>query len=519
MGTVCAIDQDKLKDRRHMLTDQTHLIRIFNKKMSVTPRNNQKICFKDQVINTEEITDHYVIEEGLIGEGSFGKVRKAKSRRKLNTKFAIKTIPKTRDKSIQRLLKMEINTLKAMDHPNIAKLFEIYEDELNFHFVLELVDGEELINKIEIGKRMTEREIKGYFYQILKALNHIHSKGICHRDVKPQNFIVSNKPGVADLKIVDFGLSTRYIHKGGRIKLFKVCGSPNYIAPEILKGDYDERSDIWSAGIILYYMVTRNLPFKKNHIFDAGFYKQVLRKEINFSKFGFMKNAKRLCKSLLERCPDKRISLIQALNHPWFTDISIPKPLSSERNDFLNKLYKYKTENIFKRQIYFLIAKLKNQIDYSEYVKLFNHIDRDRDGCINFIELRDFLCSGEDKLANDDLLKLLKSIKWRRINSISYSEFISICLMDSYIGNEFFFKELFVYLSKGKGSFLKIDELNKFLHWPEENDLKNEFICFIETINKQRTTSEIDYNTFIKLLRNYKTTRTISGVSTKASFP
>ena len=106
-------------------------------------------------------------------------------------------------------------------------------------------------------KPLSESIIKKLFYEALLAISHMHSKGICHWDIKPENFILYGGSSQKSLKIVDFGLAKQFIQENKRVKFFWLCGTPAYVAPDVLTGDYDERCDIWSAGVMLYVMFIR----------------------------------------------------------------------------------------------------------------------------------------------------------------------------------------------------------------------------------------------------------------------
>ena len=143
----------------------------------------------------------------------------------------------------------------TLDHPNIARLFEVYDYKSSYVLILQLCEGGELFNKII--NRITNQTIAGgVMTQLLNALQYLHSKNIVHRDLKPQNMLFEKGSGY--LKIIDFGISVKKVESQ---PLTQRIGTPYYIAPEVLCKRYDEKCDIWSAGVILYMMLTYRPPF------------------------------------------------------------------------------------------------------------------------------------------------------------------------------------------------------------------------------------------------------------------
>ena len=164
-------------------------------------------------------------------------------------------------------LKQEIDILSILDHENVIKCHFIYEDNLSIHFIFDIIKGGDLLEHLMNmpGNRLPENQAQEFFSQILDSLQYIHSQNIIHRDIKPENFLisVSQSSGVR-LKLIDFGFSAR-CNEGQ--KLNDPVGSPQYMAPEIIKliqtgeGGYDNKVDIWAAGVVLYNMISVRQPF------------------------------------------------------------------------------------------------------------------------------------------------------------------------------------------------------------------------------------------------------------------
>ena len=159
--------------------------------------------------------------------------------------------------------KEEINILKKIDHPNIIKLHEVFEDKFDYYLIMEECTGGSLFNRIfsnlSSKKQISEKNIALIFKQIIDALNHCHAEGICHRDLKPENILFLNKSDDSPLKLIDFGLGV--MKQNENTKFIQKVGSPHYVAPEVLNGEYDFKCDVWSAGVILYNLFSGTQPF------------------------------------------------------------------------------------------------------------------------------------------------------------------------------------------------------------------------------------------------------------------
>lgn len=138
------------------------------------------------------------------------------------------------------MLKSEIETLKSADHPNIVRLYEVYEDDKYLHFVMDLCTGGDLLDHLMSNGPLSESKAADYMRKLLQAVNHLHSLNICHRDLKPENFLLSSRGRDAEIKIVDFGMSVKF----GDKDMETAVGTPYFLAPEILRGTYGKECDI-----------------------------------------------------------------------------------------------------------------------------------------------------------------------------------------------------------------------------------------------------------------------------------
>ena len=220
--------------------------------------SNEPDLPSNSTVKNKKIIEDYVIKD-TIGKGTFSVV-KLGEHIKTKTKVAIKILDKEKIKTKEDLtrIKREIKILSILDHPNIIKTYKISETPKKYYIIMEYCEGGELFDYIVEKERLDEFESSIFFYQLINALDYIHSKGVAHRDLKPENLLLSQNKNI---KIIDFGLSNFF--ETGIGGLATPCGSPSYASPEIIKGEiYDGfKIDVWASGIILFAMLCGYLPF------------------------------------------------------------------------------------------------------------------------------------------------------------------------------------------------------------------------------------------------------------------
>ncbi len=256
----------------------------------------------------DDINKYIVITDTFLGKGASGIVRIGYNLK--NEKFAIKTVWKA-DVEQNECFKREIDITLELNHENIVKCEEIYEDNSAIHFVLQLIEGGDLFDHIihSTNRKLNENEALDILYQILQSLHYLHNEmNIVHRDIKPENFLMYNENGRNKIKLIDFGFAT---YAKNDEEMTQQLGTPQYAAPEIFKEiPYTNKVDMWSTGIVLYNMIIGLQPFSSNLNCIKD---QVLHKEIDFNGFQNEK-IKELCMGLLNRDYVKRYNSFQALS-------------------------------------------------------------------------------------------------------------------------------------------------------------------------------------------------------------
>ncbi|PKA57966.1 CBL-interacting protein kinase 32 [Apostasia shenzhenica] len=250
-----------------------------------------------------------------IGEGTFAKVRFA---RNLETgePVAIKILAKEKvlKHKLVEQIKREIAIMKLIKHPNVVRLHEVMGSKSKIFIVLEYVTGGELFDKIVNHGRMKEDEARRYFHQLVNAVDFCHSRGVFHRDLKPENLLLD---AAGNLKVSDFGLSALSRQVRGDGLLHTTCGTPNYVAPEVLndRGYDGATADLWSCGVILFVLLAGYLPFDDINL--ANLYKKITTADFTFPSW-FSFGAKRLLTRILDPNPMTRITISEILEDEWF---------------------------------------------------------------------------------------------------------------------------------------------------------------------------------------------------------
>lgn len=249
--------------------------------------------------------------QGTIGEGAFSVV-KLVQHSESREYFACKVVPKSRIQTthLHARFEAEIRINQQLHHPGIVEMYDLLSDDLNYYIIMEFCPNGELFQYIIDKQHLSESEAQPIFRQILETLEYIHSMGISHRDMKPENLLIDK---VGHIKISDFGLS-RFLDTNGLVDT--PCGSPCYASPECISGkSYDGiTTDVWSSGVILYAMLTGQLPWTKRN--QTQLFQQIKRGEFSIPSFLSPECTDFIQKLMTVDCK-KRITIPQAYEHPW----------------------------------------------------------------------------------------------------------------------------------------------------------------------------------------------------------
>lgn len=401
--------------------------------------------------NTNKIRDEYKIWMDQMGKGAFGEVRKALHLesgvyRAIKIIYKEQMIPEDHKKILN-----EIEILKKLDHPNIVKIYEYFEDTKFIYIVMELVTGGELFDKIQSVHRFSENKAAEYFHQILSGVNYLHKHKIVHRDLKPENVLFDGDI----LKIVDFGTSKIY---DASKKMTKCHGTPYYIAPEVLNGSYNHRCDVWSCGVILYIMLCGFPPF--NGVTDEEILDSVIKGKFSFNlpEFKFVsQKAKDLIKKMIKYNPKERISIEEALSDDWFKTVNVQET-ELNKNVLLN-LKKFSTKNKLQQAIYFfLVNHMASKEEKKDLLKTFKALDTNNDGVISRRELLEGFRKIDNILEEEDVNVLMKNIDNNQSDTIDYTEFVAAAIDKKNLLSDERIKSCFNMLDKDRSGKISLIE-------------------------------------------------------------
>ncbi|BFU25287.1 protein kinase, putative [Entamoeba histolytica HM-1:IMSS-B] len=354
IGTLkIQISKNKFEDKWYMLELDKKWIKEINKaeirisinqlkfkeeeikKEEIKEEKDSLINSKDnENLNFEEFKSKYnIIGTSELGEGAFsivvaGEIIKTKERVAIK-KITKKDIPEDQLEMIKR----EIQLMRQLHHKNIVKLFDVYENNEILYLILEYVEGGELYDRLVQGA-LNERQAACVLYQLVSAITYLHKNNIAHRDLKPENILCVYKNKLY-IKIADFGLSKDF----STSLLQTCCGTPSYVAPEIIKGDcYTCQCDIWSIGVITYLVLSGNLPFYDEN--EEVIFDKILDGHYDFSSSIWQTisvKAKDFIMKCLNENPNERPTSFDLLKHSWLSNAQVRLDTEEEMGDENNK--------------------------------------------------------------------------------------------------------------------------------------------------------------------------------------
>lgn len=302
--------------------------------------------------NGNPIYAQYELHEKL-GSGTFATVRRIVNKKDQSDEKALKitSLRNLKEEEIEAL-KNEVTILQIVDHPNVVKLYQQHITEDKIYMVQDLLSGGELFDRIIEQTFFSEKEAARVVTQITDALQYLHKMNVVHRDLKPENLLLTNKSDNYDVKIIDFGLA-----KQSTELMTMPCGTPGYVAPEILRRKkYHKEVDIWSLGVITYILLCGFPPFHDDGNNLKNLYKQIRAGKYTFpEKFwgGISDDAKQLIRRMLTVKPAKRITASEILEHKWLGGDASDKHLPS---GYIKELRKTTTVEKLRRGVRVVMA-------------------------------------------------------------------------------------------------------------------------------------------------------------------
>ena len=479
------------------------------------PKNIVDVKFKTDSLVKEYYGNPFDIYTELeeLGEGAYGVVKKVCLKDNPETVRAMKIISKENieEGQSQKLLD-EIKILKKLEHPNIMKIFEYFDDSTNIYIVSELCDQGDLLGKMEKLGSMSELVVKFLMGQILNAVYYLHDNGIFHGDIKLENIMLyktskrkgrrftkinkelnssfllqkdiegfykgeskdirSSKLFVEDMtnyevKIIDFGCS-KFLQKGRKNKLKGIVGTSIYCSPEVIDNLYDEKSDEWSCGILMYILLCGEPPFIGET--EEEIFENVKKGYIDFSKTKFnnvSENCKDLIRKLLDPNKKKRINAVEALKHPFFTENFNPMAALTQNKD-LNILKRFISLKKLPSKLHEVVVayccyNFINQEEEKQLRELFRFLDHDNK---NRLTMNDFIQGFKDAnilITTFELKKIINILDSDGNNSIEYQEFLRAACDKELLFKEENLKAVFAVIDKDKKGYADADDIKRFV--------------------------------------------------------
>jgi calcium-dependent protein kinase len=402
------------------------------------------------ILNTQDIHKVYTFDgnQKELGSGHFGIVRRARLKIEPNKVYAIKSIDKTKLKGNMSLLRNELDLLRFSDHPNIIQFYEIFQDNKTFHFVMECCEGGDVTSYIEKNGPLTEQPTKWIIFQTLLAINHLHSCGVIHRDIKPDNFLFKAKSLESPIKLIDFGLSKKWEPQSSKLKT--ILGTPYYVAPEVLeKKGYDYKCDVWSTGIMMFVILAADFPFKGAN--QMGTFEKIKKTQYSVEDYENVSKlspeGKEFLSKLLEKNPEKRYTAREALRDPWFDSINMrlnEVGRSKLTPEVLRRFHDFRAESRFVKETIRLLVMIHDDTkEVSDLRDAFFFIDTLNNGVIIGPEIKNAFEELGRPISESEIDEIMQSLELRIKGVVTYTEFITACIDSSFYQNKAYLLEAF----------------------------------------------------------------------------
>lgn len=349
-----------------------------------------------------------------------------------------------------------------MDHPNIIKLYDVFEGNRHLHLVTELCTGGELFDRIIARGHYSEADAAVLVRKICDAVKHCHDRDICHRDLKPENFLFETPAEDAELKVIDFGLSRMDDGLSAGVMTTRV-GTPYYIAPEVLGRHYDKSCDLWSIGVITYILLCGYPPFYGDT--DPEIFASVRAGRYDFDSpewTNVSAEAKDLISRLLLLDASKRLTADEALRHPWLSGFAPSTEINLNSNIF-SSLKRFTGNNKLKKAALAVIADQMTETEIVELKNQFMAIDADGNGVITVAELADALRTMGHGMIESEVTELMKGIDIDGDGLVDYPEFLAATMKRNLANKEEYLVNAFNYFDTKKQGVITKADLVQFM--------------------------------------------------------
>ncbi|KAH7835312.1 hypothetical protein Vadar_024944 [Vaccinium darrowii] len=485
------VSQEFSKDNPKKTNDTSNPPLVTSSKDCIMKRSNDNQAYYVLGHKTANIRDLYTLGRKL-GQGQFGTTYLCTE---ISTciDYACKSISKRKliAKEDVEDVRREIQIMHHLaGHKNIVTIKGAYEDPLYVHIVMELCGGGELFDRIIQRGHYSERKAAELTKIIVGVVEACHSLGVMHRDLKPENFLLVNKDDDFSLKAIDFGLSVFF--KPGQV-FTDVVGSPYYVAPEVLLKHYGPEADVWTAGVILYILLSGVPPFwaeTQQGIFDA-----VLKGHIDFASDPWpliSDSAKDLIQKMLCSRPSERLTAHEVMCHPWICKNGVA-PDRALDPAVLSRLKQFSAMNKLKKMALRVIAESLSEEEIAGLREMFKAMDTDNSGAITFDELKAGLRRYGSTLKDTEIRDLMDAADVDNSGTIDYGEFVAATVHLNKLEREEHLVAAFQYFDKDGSGYITVDELQQAC---VEHNMTDVFLEDIIREVDQDNDGRIDYQEF-----------------------
>ena len=497
---------------------------------SMASRTMQKMIHTESS-NGISIHDLYQMNDGkVLGTGVTGAVRIV-TNKKTGKQYAHKLLRVSRVRSSRKRkqMRLEVDILKTLDHPNIVKIQEVFEyPNGDLSIFMELLDGEELFERLLSEKphyRFIEGDVKRIAYKMFSSLNYLHINRLVHRDIKLENFMFTSNDADGDLKLLDFGFSRTYL-QGENIKY--VAGTPYTMSPEVFTRKAGPPADVWAVAVCMYVLLYGRRPFsgKDRHEIEAKVMKGEFEWLPDISGFMVGDVVKDLITKCLVKDPKLRLTAAQALQHSFFTEdpgaetklggigtlesphklkmLHASKPSVGDITDVIDHLWTFSSLGKLRKTVLLAVSQSMTAKEISSLARVFEELDLTNDGTIGFVELTHAIQkyalkngnSMDNIPSNGDLKILFDNLDLDNSGLIKYSEFIAACLEQNVAYSDGVIADAFSRMDLDKSGYITRENLTDLMRTASgasgtsgDDDLNDEQL--IETVDRMLSEGDL----------------------------
>jgi len=457
-----------------------------------------------------DINNVYILGKQIGQPGQYGRAVVAEKRnpgRDEPRQYAVKIIQKTRfrgNKKVFQSFRDEVDIMAQMDHPNIIKCYEAYEDREYFYIVTELCTGGELFDRLTSKGKFSEADAAVIMRQLFGAIDYMHRvKGVCHCDLKPDNCLFESNAPDARLKLIDFGMA-KIIRPKNTFREF--CGTPYYVAPEVLEGRFRESADIWSLGVILFVLLHGYPPFHADQkvygnrtddeifrLVREGFHPVVRPGYKNHfpEKIPISQSARALITRLIEKDVAKRPSAHEALEDPWFSGGAVTTAISPS---VFESLTKFQNTSKFRSLMLETMTNFLSEVEVKQLKESFIRMDTNHDGTITVDELRRALKEIRPDVSEQEVWKIMRQADQDNDGRLSYRELYFTALDRKVREKEERMLLMFKEIDRNGDGKLSPDEISRALR---DRGIESNVVELLRQVDKDGN-GLIDYDEFLE---------------------